>query len=95
MKAARLSLIATSSRCGDIGVEVGIGAGIWGNGLPGGMQVGSKDEPLKRPKGFDSFGSFVFLAIDVGTIVTTVVLAIANRALHALNYVFGIGCVTL
>ena len=41
MKAARLSLIATSSRCGDIGVEVGIGAvvgaGIWGNGLRGGM----------------------------------------------------------
>ena len=36
MKAARLSLIATSNRCGDIGVEVGIGAGIWRNGLPGG-----------------------------------------------------------
>ena len=38
---ARLSLIATSSCCYDFGVEVGIGAvvgaGIWGNGLPGGM----------------------------------------------------------
>lgn len=37
MKAARLSLIATSSRCGDIGVEVGIRTEIWGTGLPGGM----------------------------------------------------------
>ena len=41
MKAARLSLIATSCRCYDFGVEVGIGAvvgaGIWVNGLPGGM----------------------------------------------------------
>lgn len=36
------------------------------------MEVGRRSEILKRPKGFDSFGSFVFLAIDVGTIVTTV-----------------------
>lgn len=45
MKVAVLSLIATSSRCGDIGVEVGIGAGAEAGHC--GLGVGSRGNGLR------------------------------------------------
>lgn len=78
----------------ELGLWLGLGSGEMVC-LEGCRVAGQQGWAIKKTQRFWLLWVFCFLAIDVGTIVTTVVLAIANRALHALNYVFGIGCVTL